>query len=789
MPAEPGHQLSQYRLVEKIGEGGMGVVYRAHDERLDRIVALKVLPTGSLEPPASQKRLRKEAFALSRLNHPNIETVHDFGSEGGIDFLVMEYIPGTSLDERLFQGVLPEREILSLGAQLAAGLAAAHAEGVVHRDLKPSNLRITTDGRLKILDFGLAKWLCGPAELATTAHLVGSEGGAGTLPYMAPEQLRKEGIDLRSDIYAMGAVLYEMATGQRPFTQTSPPRLIEAILNETPTSPSLLNATISSGLEAIIVKALDKNPGRRYQAAREIQIDLERLGTGAAVSAPRRSRAHHRGAAIRIIAVAASVALLAGSNPGNLRGRVLTWAFPRQIRSIAVLPLVNFTGNPQQEYFVDGMTDELITSLAQVGSLRVISRTSIMQYKGTHKKLGDIARDLGVQAVVEGGVWRAGDRVLITAQLIDASSDRHLWADSFERDTKDILFLQGDLAQSIAGTIRTVLTPEEKSRLTRARSIDPDAYDAYLRARSHSAKFTATDMSNAVGYLQEAVARQPDYALAYAEMARDYWYLGQPLGDMPYREAMEKARAAATKAMGLDKNLGEAYSALGTIRLWYDWNPIEAEKLFKRAIELTPGDAFTHFQYGFLLVATGRAEAAIAEGRRAVETSPLELTIRVALDEILLMARRYDESIQECRKMVALDPTFPRAYDELSWNYEMMGRYDLAAAARADAQTADGEPERGQVLRRAYAVSGKDGYLRMLLSQQREGAKPGWQRMNVVITLTQLGETDEAFALLEDLYSQRQGDMVFLGVGAWWDPLRSDPRFQDLVRRIGIRPL
>jgi eukaryotic-like serine/threonine-protein kinase len=783
-PVLTGRTLSHYRVLERIGSGGMGEVYRAYDERLERDVAIKVLPLGTLADDAARKRFRKEALALSKLNHPNIATVFDFDTQGGTDFIVMEHVAGETLGEVLSGGPLPEREISRLGEQLAEGLAAAHGQGIVHRDLKPGNVRLTVDRRLKILDFGLAK-LVGrsgaiPEGQTKTASITEVGIGAGTLPYMAPEQLRGEPVDARSDLWAAGHVLYEMATARRAFSGPDDARLIAAILQE-PVSPAGgVNRGVSPALEGIIAKCLEKDPERRYQSAKELATDLRRLGSPPSLGKVIRGRRARLRRWITAAAAGSAVALLTVVlivRGGGLRHGLPGGAGAGSIRSLAVLPFTNLSGDPQQEYFADGMTDELITSLAQIAALRVISRTSVMQYKGTHKKLPAIARELGVQAVVEGSVARQGERVRITAQLIEASNDRHLWASSFEREAKDVLFLRGDLSQAITGAIRAVLTPEERTRLGNVRPVNSNAYEAYLRGRSHGAKFTAQEMSNAIDYLQEAVARQPDYALAYAEMARDYWYLGQPLGGMHYREAMEKARAAAAKAMDLDPTLGEAYSALGAVRLWYEWDSADAEKLFKRALELTPGDAFTHFQYGFFLVATGRPEAAITEGRRAVEISPLELTVRVALAEVLFFARRYDDSIQECRKMIALDPAFPRAYVDLSWDYQATGRYDSAGAAVADWWKLQSNSKHAEEIRRA-AASGREGYLRCLLVQFGRGAG----------TLAQLGEIDEAIAALEHGYSVRGGDMIFLEVIPFLDPLRSNRRFQDLVRRVGIRP-
>src|ERR1700688_1807639 len=444
-----GQRLGHYRIEERIGAGGMGIVYRAHDEHLDREVAIKLLPPGTLADDVSRRRFHKEAMALSRLNHPNIATIHDFDTQEGVDFLVMEYIPGITLSEMLAGQLLAEKEVIALGAQLAEGLSAAHEQGVIHRDLKPSNVRLTPDRRLKILDFGLAKLLLPVTASATTARCE-SHPMAGTLPYMAPEQLLGREIDARTDIHAAGSVLYEMATGRRPFAEVESSQLVGAILGRPPLSPGALNPNSSPELERIIGKCLEKEPENRYQSAKELAIDLRRLQTGAPsgmqAAAPIR-RSWRRGVVGALVLVS-----LAAMGLGIW---ALHWWRTRQtaevrINSLAVLPLENLSGDPSQDYFADGMTDELINRLARMGGTRVISRTSIMQYKGVHKPLREIARELGIDAVVEGSAARAGDHVRISAELILAANEQHLWGDSYTRDLRDVLQMQDDVAEAIA---------------------------------------------------------------------------------------------------------------------------------------------------------------------------------------------------------------------------------------------------------------------------------------------------------------------------------------------------
>ncbi|MGH9580869.1 MAG: protein kinase domain-containing protein [Terriglobales bacterium] len=493
-----GQTLGHYRILEQIGAGGMGVVYRAHDERLERDVALKVLPPGTLVDEATRKRFRKEALTLSKMNHPNIETVFDFNTQDGVDFLVMELIPGITLDQKVVAGALAEKDVLRFGQQLAEGLAAAHEQAIIHRDLKPGNLRVTPDGRLKILDFGLAKLVQPVSDVALTNSLTETQSVTGTLPYMAPEQLRGEAADARSDIWAAGAVLYELATGRRPFDAKLSTALAGDIQHTPPPSLRQLKPALSPKLEDIILKCLEKDPENRYQSARDVGVDLRRLGTAAIPSAvgpvvpvwPLWRRA----LPVAVIALAVVVAVVAGLVGGRLRERLLGKATPPRIESLAVLPLENMSGDPGQEYFADGMTEALIAELSKIRALKVISRTSVMQYKGARKPLPEIARELNVDAVIEGSVVRDGDRVRITAQLIYAPADQHLWVESYERDLKDVLALQDEVARSIASEIKVKLTPEEQAHLTSARSVNPEAYELYLKGRHHWNKRTEEEL-------------------------------------------------------------------------------------------------------------------------------------------------------------------------------------------------------------------------------------------------------------------------------------------------------
>ena len=652
-----GKTISHYRVTAKLGAGGMGEVYLAHDERLDRDVALKVLPAKTLADEAARKRFRKEALALSRLNHPNIATVHDFDTQDGVDFLVMEYVAGETLSEKLSNGPLPEEEATKLGRQVADALEEAHEHGVIHRDLKPGNVMVTPKGQAKVLDFGLAKLARPVSETALTESLTETPAAAGTLPYMAPEQLQGQEADARTDIYALGAVLYQMATGRRPFPEAQAPQLIAAIMNESPQPPSGLNSQVSAGLESIILKALEKDPQQRYQSSRELITDLERLGGPEPLLAARRRRATRRQLlATAAVAVVALLVVTFGLNLGGLRDRLLGTAAPARIESIAVLPLENLSGDPEQDYFAAGMHDALITDLAKLGGFkRVIARSSVMRYQETDKSLPQIARELGVDAVITGSVLREGDRVRITAQLINATTEEHLWAERYERELRDVLSLQNEIVVAIAREIELQLTPQEQTRLASARAVNPEAYEDYLNGRFHAQKFTPQDLEIAMNYFQRALEKEPNYAMGYAGIAR-VWTSRQQMGFVPPHEAGPRAKAATAKALELDSTLAEVHHRLAVIRGWTDWDWDGAEEEFRLALEINPNYADAHQVYSHLLMIMRRPEEAMAQIERALELDPHNPSFQAFYGVDLMSVRRYDDAIVQFRNALRTTP-------------------------------------------------------------------------------------------------------------------------------------
>jgi serine/threonine protein kinase/tetratricopeptide (TPR) repeat protein len=791
-----GTLLGHYRILEEIGAGGMGVVYRARDERLERDVAVKVLPAGTLADEAARHRFRKEALALSRVNHANIAAVYDFDTQDGVDFLVMELVSGTTLDTRLAaSGALTEPEAVRLGTQLARGLAAAHEKGVVHRDLKPGNLRLTRDGELKILDFGLARLLDpvkqagGPGTttgMASTLTASGTDAYAGTVPYMAPEQLRGERADARSDLYAAGAVLYELCTGKRPFPQTHGPLLIDAILNQPPLPPSSQHRHLSPALESIILKALDKDPERRYQSARELRVDLERVASPHPLPVP------HPGPKRRWTVVLG----------GLVVALCLLWIVPKivrrphggqtRIQALAVLPLVNLSGDPKQEYFVDGMTDELIAEIGKIGALRVISRTSAMLYKNVKKSLPQIAKELHVDAVVQGSVRRSQGHVRVSAQLIEAASDRHLWSEGYEREEQDVLAIQNEVARAIAHEIRVQLTPEEQARLGTPRPVNPRAHELDLEGRSYADHLSKENLNKAVSCFNEAIGIDPGYAPAYAGLAQVY-YNASTIYVAP-ADAMPKVRAAATRALELDPGRVDAQVALGYVKSFYEWNWSEGERDLRRAVQLGPSDANAHWVYGYFLEVNNRFDEAIVEMRKARELDPLSALITAYSLQPLYEGRRYDAAIEAALKLVdTMDPAswpFANVLQVLGQAYLQKRQYPEAIAALRKAS--DHEAATDYILPlatlgSAYAASGQKKEALEVLQQLQARSRAMQDHAYPVATLyAALGDRDEAFAWLAKSIDSRTEEAVFLRVDPQMDALRSDPRFPVLLRKLGF---
>jgi serine/threonine protein kinase/tetratricopeptide (TPR) repeat protein len=783
-----GLRLGHYLLVEKIGAGGMGDVYRARDEHLDRDVAIKVLPSQTFSDDSARKRFRQEALALSKLNHPNIATIHDFDVQQGIDFLVMEYIPGITLSEKLAGQILSEKEVIALGTQLAEGLSEAHEHGVIHRDLKPGNLRLTRDKRLKILDFGLAKLRLPVTASGTTASIAESHRMAGTLPYMAPEQLLGREIDARTDIHAAGSVLYEMATGQRPFAEVEHSQVIGAILGRPPRPPRALNPHSSPELERIIGKCLEKEPEDRYQSAKELAIDLRRLQTGESSgqqSTPpiRRSWRRRAVGALAIIMFAAI-----GAGIWGLRGWRTKQTPEVHINSLAVLPLENLSGDPSQDYFADGMTDELINRLARMGEMRVISRTSIMRYKGVHKPLREIARELGIDAVVEGSAARAGDRVRISAELIVAANEQHLWGDSYTRDLRDVLQMQDEVAEAIAHQIRGTLLRRRTTPPAVSPKIDPGVYEEYLLGRQEWNKRTIDGTSAALEHFRRAIAKDAGYAPAYSGVADCYVTLWLSLGALSRDQALTQARQALDRALILDADLADAHSTVGTLRMYADWDWPGAEAEYKRAIALNPSYATAHHWYGLHLAFRGKIQEARQELEQARELDPFSPIIRLNLAWVQFSAGDNDALIAASQKELASDSSFWDAHWDLGSAYVQKGELEKGIAALQEAVELSHHSTAtlsslGYALGRAGKRREAEQVLRKL--NQRAQHEPVAAE-EIAMVYVGLGDNNNALLWLEQAYRAQSKGLVLLKADPFYHSLAEEPRYRELVRKVGL---
>jgi TolB-like protein/Tfp pilus assembly protein PilF len=781
-----GRRLSHYRIIGQLGAGGMGIVFRARDERLDRDVALKLLPSGALADETSRRRLRREAQALSRLNHPHIATIHDYDSDDGTDFLVMELVEGETLAQRLTRGPLAENEAVRLGVRIADALEFAHARGVIHRDLKPGNIMVTPRGDPKVLDFGLAKALGPKAEGMTGASLTGQPSAAGTPPYIAPEVLLGADVDARVDVYALGAVLYEMTTGQRAFPQENMAALMYAILNEPPPPLASLNPDLSTGLVAIIEKAMARQPEERHATAAALLVDLRAQPAAAGLAAvERRPPGRHARVSRRVFVVSVGVVVTAMILGAGLAWRRFAPSAPR-IRSLAVLPLSNLSGDRDQEYFADGMTDELIANLARIGRLRVISRASSMHYKDTRLTLPQIARELRVQAIITGSVRRFGDRVRITAELIHAPDERHLWVESYERDARDVLTLQSEIARTIAREVRVTLTPGEEARFAQARPIVPDSYDDYLRGRFQLNRRTQEGLQRATEYFEKAIVSNSSDARAYAGLA-DAHMLIISFGDLPPRELDSRADWAVAKALELDQDLPEVQTTVGIYRrLNWDWEG--AERALRRAIALRPSYADAHIFYATVLTALGQVDRGIAEARRAEELDPLAPINSAVLGVMYYDAHQYDRAIAQCRHALEIAPEFPTASQFIGWCFEQKCMYPEAIAAFKKAyRDSRGEPRYLADLGHAYGLAGRRAEALGVLEELNRQFRNSLVRPYLLgIVHLGLGDRDRAFEWLNRACQEGSGGLNYINVQARFDSIRDDPRFGDLLRCVGL---
>jgi serine/threonine protein kinase/TolB-like protein len=798
-----GRTISQYRIQERLGSGGMGEVYLAHDLRLGRKVALKVLLAEQACRATFLERFRREARAAAALQHPNIVTIYSVEEAEGIPFLTMELVEGSTLADLIPSDGMPPMppmpldRMLRIAIQLADALSAAHEHGIVHRDIKPRNLMITADERLKVLDFGIAKRVFAedlPTLVAgePTEELTREGQILGTVSYMSPEQLQGLPLDPRSDLFSVGVVLYQMATGHLPFRGRTPTEQMIAMLEQPVSLPGVVRAGLPRRFDEIVARCLERDPRQRYQSARVLHDDLEALRREPVSSSrlttrpelpPARRRSFEKwtgGAAVALLLLVTCMGFMMRRQPAVPVPPVPPVA--AGAHALAVLPLENLSKGP--EYFVDGMTDALIASLGNVGRVRVISRQSVMRFKGSDEALPAIARQLGVDLVLTGSVVRSGQEVRITISLVQADPEQQLWAETYERPLKDILALQDDVTREVAGQVRMELTEQERSRLSDARPVDPEAYDLYLQGRDSWERRTREGLEKAIGYFGQAIAKDPGYAAAHAGLA-DAWALLGYFRYAPPELAFGRARAESIRALELDPDLAEAHASLGYVLFFHNWNGPAAEKELRRALELNPSYASVHHWLWAYLSSAGRLEEAGRHLRIAKQLNPLSPSVNVAMATQFLILRDFDRAIEQCRKSIEMEPGYGLAYEHLWGALDRKGRDAEAFEAFGHALSLYGYME---VARQSESVYARSGYRAALVAAAGILAlEPDPEKAPVSLIATTFalaGEKDKALAWLERGVDRREPFVLWLRQHVEWDGLRDDPRFQQLAERV-----
>ena len=827
---EANTTLSHYCIVSKLGAGGMGEVFLAEDMRLRRQVALKVLPESFAADVEGLRRFEREAHSASALNHPNILTIYEFGVDGETHFLAAEYVRGETLRQRLKGESLSLRETLDIAAQVAAALSASHAAGIVHRDIKPENIMLRDDGLVKVLDFGLAKLKKSEpnAEDATQIQVRTSPGQVlGTALYMSPEQARGKEVDSRSDVWSLGVVLYEMLTGRTPFAGETSSDSIAAILTK---EPLPLDKDIPRELQRIVRKSLQKKADERYQTVKDLQLDLQNLKhdvefseelersqiPGSAKTANVNTNQVSESAA----AVGKANSMATMSTPDGLSDRrssaeylveeikghkwtlvtglivmlaigLVYWFFvrrvvnPGQLESIAVLPFQNASNDAGIDYLADGISESLINSLTELQQLKVIARNTAFRYKAKEVDAQTVGRELDVRAVLMGRIRQAGDRINIQVDLVDASNGAQLWGEEYERSVSDALTVKQTIAREVTAKLRLRLTGEQQQQLTKRDTTNPEAYQFYLRGRYYWNKRTAENLKKAIQEFQQALDRDPNFALGYVGVADCYLLLQQYAG-APASETLPQARAALERALQIDGTLAEAHASLGMVNEGlYRW--AEAEEEFKRAISLNPNYPTAHHWFALSHLSRRQFDDALSEMKRAQELDPLSPIIGSTLAMTYLLKSKPDLALAQCKRVIELEPNFPSAHLYLGWSYTKLGRNDEALAELEKAVELSGRAGFYlEDLGYLYAVNGRrKEALAILKELQEKNAKGESSFESVAAVYAGLGDRDQVFAWLEKGF-QAHDDLTSV---VWWfdyDDLRSDPRYADLVRRTGL---